>query len=111
MDRCAKRYACPSSFMQAWLDVGRFTECVRDIIRAMNRDQEDKQDRILFDLYLHRYTGNKSFGEWKDEVTKAPAAERVKPKIGTKESMKRNLEIAFDTLESVRKSTDGKAVT
>lgn len=107
MDRAAQRYADPFSFMGAYLQVGRFAECVRSIIQAFNHEAEEQQEEKLWELWLHRYKGKQSFGEWRKSLNSTPA-QKPRPKVAKIGGvLARNLETAAKTLEKLRRSQKG----
>ena len=109
MDRLAQRYADPFSFLAQYLQVGRFHECVTDIIEALNREMEDKQDELLFQIWLHKYEGDQSFNTWKENLRAKPAAiQKAKPKVARPEDMQKNLDVANATLAKLKRSTKGR---
>lgn len=109
MDRVAQRYADPFAFMGAYLQVGRFGECVNNIIEAINRDAKDKADEMmderLWSLWLHRYQGNLPYGEWKETILHGPE-QHEKPKEVEPGEMAGNLDIAMDTIKKLRQSAE-----
>ena len=109
MDRVAQRYADPFSFLDAYFRAGRFFECVLSIVEAINREREredeDRQERMLWDLWLHKYSGKQSFGEWKQSVlSKTAAKPKEKPKVVKTSDMAKNLDIAAQTLAKLQRS-------
>ena len=58
LDTVSRRYANPEGTLNATIRDGRFSEFVR-------KTQEWENDRFLWDLYLHKYTGKESFEDWK----------------------------------------------
>lgn len=106
MDRVARRYADPFAFMEAYLRCGRFYECVRGIIDALNREAEDWQEEKLWQVWLHRYQGKESFGDWKESI-RSTTADHPKPTTAEPGDMSRSLEIASHTLAKLRRSQKG----
>lgn len=92
--------------MGAYLRVGRFTECVHEIILAANREMDEKMEDKLWELWLHRYKGKQSFGDWKKSIRTQPA-DKPKPTVAKPGGMARNLDIAAQTLEKLRASQKG----
>lgn len=80
MDLLFSKYASPFEFMRLYIDNGRFGEFVSEIIASENkRKQEEAQreeDRKWWELYLHSFS-DKSFSEWKEEVTKATNSKQI----------------------------------
>lgn len=72
MDLLFSRYASPMELMSLYIENGRFEEFVENIIRMdRKRKQEEAEkenEQKLWDMYL-RSTSDKSFIEWKKEVT------------------------------------------
>ncbi len=58
MDLLFKRYASPFSFIDGMIESDRFSEFVDDFIRIINREikdqNEEKEMRFHWELYLHR---------------------------------------------------------
>lgn len=56
------------------MEDGRFGEFVQEIISSENKrkqaEAQKEEDRKLWELYLHS-ASDKSFRDWKEEVTKA----------------------------------------
>lgn len=109
MDRIAQRYADPFAFLGAYFQAGRLHECICEIVKAINRDikreAEDRQEQMLWELWVHKYQGNQSFGAWKENMLAKPAAEKPKPKVVEVQDMQSNLDIAAQTLEKLQRST------
>lgn len=64
--------------MRLYIDNGRFGEFVFELISAENKRRQDQaqkaEEQKLWELYLHSFS-DKSFIDWKAEVTKsAPRA-------------------------------------
>lgn len=106
MDRVAQRYADPFAFMGEYLRCGRFYECVQNIIQALNREADEWQDQKLWELWLHRYKGEQSFGDWKESL-RSNSADKPKPVAAEPGDMTRNLEIASQTLAKLKRSQKG----
>lgn len=110
MDRIAQRYADPFSFLGLYLNMGRFSECVEKIVEAINRETkeryEERLDLMCWMMYVNKYEGKKSFGEWKKDFLgkkdDKPKITLVKP-----EQMGKNLDIAANTLGKLRQSQKG----
>lgn len=87
---------------------------MHDIVQAINRETEleaeKMQDERLWSIWLHYYLaggGKKSFTDWKKAALgKEEPKPKAEIKVGTEESMARNLDIANDTLRKIRKSTE-----
>lgn len=109
MDRVARRYADPFSFLEAYFRAGRFYECVISIVKVINneleREEEDRQEKMLWELWLHKYEGKQSFSEWKEHVlAKSAAKPKEKPKVVETANMSKNLDIAAQTLAKLQRS-------
>lgn len=105
MDRLYQRYADPFHFMEIYLTAGRFAEWMRDFVAACNHDTEQRQDELLLQIWLHKYDGRQSFGEWKNALTAEPV-QKTRPKAAETDSptLARNLETAYQTLGKLRQS-------
>ncbi|MGN1314074.1 MAG: hypothetical protein ACI4VG_03560 [Lachnospiraceae bacterium] len=72
MDLLFSRYASPLDFMKLYIEQGRFGEFVEEIIEMDNerrREAEEKEnDDKLWQAYI-RSGSDKSFIEWKHELT------------------------------------------
>lgn len=112
MDRIAQRYADPFAFLGAYLRAGRLYECVREIVAAINRDiqreADDRQERMLWDLWVHKYHGKQSYGDWRETMLAKPAEEKPKPKVSEVRDMQKNLDIAAQSLAKLQRSTAKK---
>lgn len=112
MDRVARRYADPFAFLGAYLRVGRLHECVTSIIEAINKDLKDRAEEKLndqlWDLWLHKYHGNQSFGDWKKAFVDPP--EHEAPNVVDPEAMQKNLDVATQTLKKLAASQKGGGV-
>lgn len=110
MDRIAQRYADPFSFLGLYIQMGRFSECVEKIVDAINRETkeraEERLDLMCWMMYVNKYEGKKSYGEWKraflGKKEDKPQIQVVKP-----EQMSKNLDIAANTLGKLRQSQKG----
>lgn len=109
MDRVAQRYADPFAFLGSYMQAGRFADCVENIVQALNHDVEERQEEKLWELWLHKYQGKQSFGDWKKSIRQKSAPEE-KPKLKKVEPglMTRNLDIAARTLTKLRRSNERK---
>jgi len=88
---------------------------VSDIIQAINRETEleveKMQDERLWSIWVHIYRregGTRPYGEWKKAALgkEDPKPKAAEIKIGTEDSLAKNLEIANNTLRKIRNSTE-----
>lgn len=82
------------------------------MLQALKHEVEEQAEKELddkiWDLWVHKYEGDLSFGEYKQDFKeRLEKRTRPKPKAVAPESMGRNLSIASKTLSKLRTSQKG----
>lgn len=75
MDMLFQKYACPFTFLEQILQVGRFPEFVEEFLKMHN---EDVQDKSMWELYLHSAFLSESFDAFKARCIVPYVAEQPK---------------------------------
>jgi hypothetical protein len=66
MDLLFKRYASPFSFIEGWMQSGRFCEFVDEFVKTYN---EEHKDEVNWDFYLHKVTNPEiSYQDFLNEI-------------------------------------------
>ena len=65
MDLLFKRYASPYSFIDGYLQTGRFDEFVVSLVETINKENEEAK---FWEFYLHKVSSDVSFGEFVEEI-------------------------------------------
>jgi hypothetical protein len=65
MDLLFKRYANPFSFIDGFLQTGRFDEFVVELARTVN---EEKEEETTWEFYLHKVNSEVSYKEFVEEL-------------------------------------------
>lgn len=73
MDLLHKRYASPFSYLDSLISNGQFNEFVQFLL---NKVSEEKNDAMLWEFFLHKVY-DKSFSEWKSELSSERGAADV----------------------------------
>lgn len=82
MDLLFSRYASPFLMLDQMIEVGRFFEFILELYKI---DNEETDNKTLWDLYLNRYYGTLGFDEFKRSmgVSEVPAETEKKANIET----------------------------
>ena len=65
MDLLFKRYASPFSFIDGYLQTGRFDEFVVELARTVN---EEKEEETTWEFYLHKVSSEVSYKDFVEEL-------------------------------------------
>jgi hypothetical protein len=65
MDLLFKRYASPFSFIDGYMQSGRFDEFVVELVNTVN---EEKEDATRWDFYLHKVAPEVSYQDFVAEI-------------------------------------------
>ena len=65
MDLLFKRYASPFSFIDGYMQTGRFDEFVVELARTVN---EEKEEETTWEFYLHKVSSEVSYKDFVEEL-------------------------------------------
>ena len=65
MDLLFKRYASPFSFIDGYMQTGRFDEFVVELARTVN---EEKEEETTWEFYLHKVSSEVSYKDFFEEL-------------------------------------------
>ena len=89
--------------MKLYIDNGRFGEFVFELVSAENKRRKEEaqkaEEQKMWELYLHSFS-DKSFIDWKAEVTKTAPQANAKDADMTTEDVDRIIRHLFKTAQS-----------
>ena len=101
MDLLFKRYASPFSFMEGWINSGRFSEFVDFIVETYN---EERKDEVNWSFYLHKVQNPEM--SYQDFVKELETNEQLQNM--TDDDKASALQSAFDILGNFNPLSDEK---
>ena len=98
MDMVYQRYSCPFSFIDGMIQTNRFDEFVREFVKTINQEKEDKLD---WEFWLHKVWEG-TFKEFKDSI-----ATNTQNQTMTKETIAETVNSSISILNNFTPQNEG----